>query len=114
MRVAIVEDSTEIAEMLRTLLEWEGMEVVTFTADFAALLSEVPWEGIDVAVIDLMLPEVDGERILAYLADHRPGVRRVVLSAVAHQRPGLDRVATVLTKPAPADLLISAIRGHDA
>lgn len=114
MRVAIVEDSPDVAEMLTAMLGLSDVETVTFTDDFASLLSAEPWQGVDVALVDLMLPGIDGDEILAYLASHHPTVRRVVLSAVAHQRLGLDQLAhAVVTKPVDTRSLLRAIGVHD-
>lgn len=109
MLVLIAEDSPEIAHMLETILELVGVETRIVTSNFSSLLTAEPWQGVDAALIDLMLPEVDGERIVAYLAAHHPTVRRFVLSAVAHQRPGLDELATLLTKPISPTTLLNAL-----
>lgn len=113
MRVAVVEDSIDVADMLRLVLETAGVDTVVFTTGFESLLTAEPWRGVDAAVIDLMLPEVSGEAIVGYLADNHPGVRRVVLSAVAHQRPGLDRLATLITKPVSPNVLLAALGVRD-
>lgn len=114
MRVAIVEDSPDVAEMLTAMLGLHDLDTVAFTDDFTALLHPGPWQGVDVALVDLMLPGIDGDEILAYLAAHHPTVRRVVLSAVAHQRLGLDRHAdAVVTKPVDTRSLLRAIGVHD-
>jgi DNA-binding response OmpR family regulator len=106
MKVVVVEDTVAIADMLAMALEFADVEVIKVTSDFASLLTPEPWRGVDAAVIDLMLPDVDGESIVRYLAAEHPSLERVVLSAVAHQREGLADLATCLSKPVdPADLL---------
>jgi DNA-binding response OmpR family regulator len=109
MRVMVVEDTAAIADMLAFALEFADVEVTTWTSDFASLLTPEPWRGVDAAVIDLMLPGMDGEDIVRYLAAECPSVQRVVLSAVAHQRPGLDQLATCISKPTDPRFLLQVL-----
>lgn len=81
-RVHVVEDTPEIALMAKFLLEAEDRhEVVTTTEEFERVLHAEAWEGIDVAIVDLMLPGVSGKEILLWLFEHRPEIRRVVMTA---------------------------------
>lgn len=113
MKVMVVDDTIQIADMLRMALEFAGVDVITHTSEFAALLAPEPWQGVDAAVIDLMLPEVDGEQIVRYLAADHPGIQRVVLSAVAHQRPGLSDLAICITKPIDPRSLLAVLGVRD-
>lgn len=114
MNVLIVEDTIPVAEMLAMALEFAGVDVTLWTSDFAALLTPEPWQEVDAVVCDLMLPDVDGEQIIRYLADHHPGIQRVVLSAVAHQREGLAGLATCITKPVDPRHVLGALGVRDA
>jgi DNA-binding response OmpR family regulator len=109
MRVLVADDTVAIAEMLAMALEFAGVDVTTRTSDFAVLLTPEPWQGVDAAVIDLMLPGMDGEDVIRYLAAEHPSVKRVVLSAVAHQRQGLGDLATCITKPVDPRSVLSAL-----
>lgn len=113
MKVMIVEDTVAVAEMLAMALDFAGVDVVQRTSDFAALLTPEPWQGVNAVVCDLMLPDMDGEQILRYLAAEHPSIRRVVLSAVAHQRPGLSDLATCITKPVDPRHVLGALGVHD-
>jgi|GEM_PF-1930907 len=80
-RVLIIDDEPEIlrafARMLRTCdvrcAEGgrEGLEVLQDTDDF------------DVVVLDLMMPDVDGERVLQWMRDHAPHLVGKVLLITA-------------------------------
>jgi DNA-binding response OmpR family regulator len=109
MRVVVVEDSVEIARMVETILSLADITTSLVTSNFECLFAAETWQGVDAAVIDLMLPGVDGEDVVRYLAAEHPAVRRVVLSAVAHYRPGLDELATLLTKPVSPHTLLNAL-----
>ena len=109
MKVVVAEDTVAIADMLCMALEYADVEVVKVTSDFTSLLTPKPWQGVDAVVCDLMLPGMDGEDIIRYVAEHHPGIARVVLSAVAHQREGLDELATCISKPVDPRLLLNAL-----
>lgn len=58
MRVLVVEDDESIAESLVAGLERERFDVTWVTTGKAAL--EVPLAGVDIVLLDLGLPDVDG------------------------------------------------------
>jgi len=80
MRVVVVEDNPDVAELARRQLDLAGHAVVVLPGGTAALAYDA-WHRADVAVIDLRMPTIDGSHVLAYLAVHEPHVRCVVLSA---------------------------------
>lgn len=108
--VLIVEDNIDVAHMLSTLLRLNGagVEVKLHTDDFAAVMDVQRWDGIDVGVIDLMLPKVSGVTILRWMADNVPTVRRVVYSATAES---VDRklADAVLNKTADYRTIVAAL-----
>ena len=61
-KILIVEDETEISELLRTIFEHSDFEVCCF-ADGKSALSSVDLDEIDIAILDIMLPEMDGFEI---------------------------------------------------
>lgn len=63
MRVLIVEDDREISKLLRDFLHNEGYEVIhTYNGAEAALIMKN--EKFDIILMDLMLPEVSGEKLI--------------------------------------------------
>jgi DNA-binding response OmpR family regulator len=62
-RVLVVEDNAELAFGLRNNLEIEGYEV-TVASDGAAGLLLARRDAPDLVILDLMLPELDGFRVL--------------------------------------------------
>lgn len=102
--IRVVEDDRTTADLLRALLEHDGYTVAVTSSNFHILLTRALWAGVDVALIDLHLGEqTSGLDVCAYLRDHHPRIRRVVLSAVADNdslRTELGSYADdVLTKP---------------
>ncbi len=65
-RILVVEDEAQLRSLLRLYLEREGYEV-TDAGDGAAALSAVEGGDFDLVVLDLMLPGMQGETVLAEL-----------------------------------------------
>ena len=80
-RVMLVEDHAAFRQALTYLLSDDpGLEVVAQAGSLAEA-REALGEGLDVAVLDLALPDGDGRELIGELRRSSPGVRIVVLSA---------------------------------
>jgi DNA-binding response OmpR family regulator len=108
--VLVVEDDRELREVVRRYLERAGHPVHT-TGSGAEALTLLGGGGLDLVVLDLGLPDVDGLEVLA--AAHADGreVPVVVLTArsrVADRIDGLRRGADdYVTKPfSPTELVL--------
>lgn len=80
MRVLVVDDSERVRKTLATGLKSRGMAVET-AADGAEALTLLNGLQFDVAVLDLMMPRIDGMQVLAALKGKRIRPRVLVLSA---------------------------------
>lgn len=58
-RILVVEDNPDITDMLKVMLGAEGYEVLT-AADGAQALATIKQETLDLVILDLMLPIMDG------------------------------------------------------
>jgi len=79
-RILVIEDNRNLATGLRNNLEIEGYEVEIAsdgTSGLALARSSMP----DLIVLDLMLPGMDGYRVLKTLRDDGTGVPVLILSA---------------------------------
>jgi two-component system response regulator QseB len=101
-RVLVVEDDPKIAAMYEKGLRSRGYEVETVTSG-ADAVRRVGAGGIDVQLLDLGLPDIDGLEVLRMLNDAHQSVPVIVVTA--RSDPG-DRqtaidlgVADYLTKP---------------
>jgi DNA-binding response OmpR family regulator len=65
-RIAVVDDDTSILDLLRVILESEGYAVDTFSSAPVALKSGVK-NPPDAAIVDLMMPGMDGLELLRAL-----------------------------------------------
>src|SRR5688572_11369455 len=110
--VLVVEDDRELRELVRRYLERAGYAVYT-SGSGAEALSLLTIGGVDLVVLDLGLPDVDGMEVLAAAHPARDGreVPVVVLtarSAVEDRIDGLRRGADdYVTKPfSPTELVL--------
>ena len=82
IRVLIVDDETRLAEAFREQLTEEGMKV--FIASQAQeALSVMKRESIDVAVLDIKLPDMDGVELLLKLKQLEPTTEVIMLTGYA-------------------------------
>ena len=83
-RILVVEDSPELAFGLRNNLEIEGYEV-SVAADGNAALSQASEFKPDLILLDLVIPEPDGFRVLRTLRDRGDDVPIMILSAAGEE-----------------------------
>jgi DNA-binding response OmpR family regulator len=113
MRILLIEDETRIQAFVRRGLEAEGYGVVTADdgPDGLTLARSGEW---DLVVLDLLLPGMNGLRVLQELHRHRPQLPVVVLSARGDLRTklkGFELGATdYVSKPFALDELLARIR----
>lgn len=112
-KVLCLDDDRTIAEMVARVVRFCGHDAVVETSSVDAL---VRWSraGLAAAVVDYLMPTVDGLEVLAALQEHSPGCRRILLTAAPHEaavveafRSGLAQ--RVLTKPPLLDDMTSAL-----
>ena len=113
LRVLVVDDEPNIAELLRMALRYEGWDVeVAFTGSQA--VGAARKQGPDAVVLDMMLPDFDGMEVLRRLRTDQPDVPVLVLTA----RDAVeDRVAGLtaggddyVTKPFSLEEVVARLR----
>lgn len=107
--VLIAEDNDDLRELCRSLLEAAGIRVVEAANGYEAL-EAARREPPDLALLDVVMPGLDGLRVAEILLQELSGLRVAFLSArvgFEDQLAGLERGAVdYLTKPFdPADLV---------
>jgi DNA-binding response OmpR family regulator len=108
-RVLLAEDEAMLADMIAYKLEREGFEVVL--AEDGGQAAELSLnQDIDAAVIDVMMPVMDGFQVLKKVKKTKPTLPVILLSARGQQRDidyGMELGASYyLTKPfEPAELV---------
>lgn len=114
-KILIVEDNTELLELVRLNLKHAGFSVATATNGIEALKktrSVCP----DLVVLDLVLPELDGFAVCETLrreraTAHIPILVVTGLTSQISRLAGLESGATeYVTKPVSPQLLVSRIK----
>jgi DNA-binding response OmpR family regulator len=115
MRILVIEDEPRILEFLRLGLEAEGF-TVDGAEDGAAGLRLGLTEAYELVVLDLLLPRLDGLRLLGELRRERPDLPVLVLSArsdLPTKLRSFDLGANdYLSKPFSFDELVARVRVH--
>lgn len=112
--VLLVEDDESVRSLIRINLELNDFEVVEAHDGLEGLLL-LDLHRPDLVVLDLMLPEVDGSRVLAQLRANpdNAALPVIVITGKADVGPelrGLAREGNLMAKPFDADHLIERIR----
>jgi two-component system, OmpR family, response regulator len=115
MKVLVIEDEPRILEFLRDGLRAEGF-VVDGAEDGVTGLRMALAEPYDLVVLDLLLPRLDGFRLLAELRRTRSDVPVLILSArsdLPTKLRGFDLGAhDFLAKPFSFEELVARVRVH--
>lgn len=114
VRVLVVDDEPNLAELLTSALSLEGMDV-TAALDGSSAIRMVRQSVPDIVVLDIMLPDMDGLAVLRRLREH--GARVPVLFLTARDAVE-DRVLGLtaggddyVTKPFSLEELVARVRG---
>lgn len=114
MAIVVVEDEASVRELLARRLEDEGYEVLPF-ADPIPVTALKPGEGdLDLFLIDIVLPEINGIALAARLRDEGFGsTPKIAMSASERMLRVAEESGLfhgVLTKPFDLDLALNSIR----
>ena len=97
----VVEDDPAIRRLVEKLLQRRGI-VIDTAHDGKQAIEKIAAGDFSVVILDLMLPEVNGYEVIAYIKSRGLPLPVVVVSAVSQQalsRLDLDVVKLVISKP---------------
>jgi NarL family two-component system response regulator LiaR len=119
IRVLVVDDHAVVREGLRAFLDLQdGIEVVGEAADGAEAIAAVERLQPDVALMDLVMPKLDGVAAMRMLREHAPRTRVIVLTSFLDDdklMPALRAgAAGYLLKNAPPEEVARAVRAAHA
>jgi two-component system alkaline phosphatase synthesis response regulator PhoP len=115
-RILVVEDEQHLAEGLRFNLEAEGYQVqVVETGEAALEALRAESAPLDVVILDVMLPDIDGFAVMTEMRQAGQFVPTLMLTARGHPDDVLRGFAAgaddYLTKPFELSILIARISG---
>lgn len=93
-RVLIVEDHTSVRTLIRVILETEGYRVVEAGDGREAVESAENLKP-ELIVLDLMMPGMDGERVIEELRE-KPETKEIPILVVTAKEEAVGRVGEVL------------------
>ena len=115
VRLLLAEDQVMIREALAALLTFEGdMEVVAQVGRGDEVVKAAAEHQVDVALLDIEMPGMDGLAAAGQLHQAQPDVKIVILTTFG--RPGFLRramqsgVSAFIVKDSPPDRLATAVR----
>lgn len=112
-RVLVVEDEKKIADITRAYLERDGYEVVM--ADTGQQALSLFKEDIDLVILDLMLPDMEGQEICRHIREHSdvPIIMATALSDEDDRVEGLGLGADdYVVKPFSPRELVARVEAH--
>jgi DNA-binding NarL/FixJ family response regulator len=80
-RVLIVDDHPSFRRSARELLIAEGFDVVGEAEDGATAIARVAELAVDLIVLDIQLPDIDGFEVASQLLAHDPELQIVLVSS---------------------------------
>ena len=112
-RILVVEDEAQIARVLQMELEFEGYEVLIEDNGKSGLESAMK-AGVDLVLLDVMLPELSGIEVLRRLRkvnDRLPVILLTARNSTFDKVNGLDQGANdYITKPFEIEELLARVR----
>ena len=108
-RMLIVEDEEVLADSLQDIFLGEGHQVRTVHNGRDAL-QELARQRVDLVLLDLMLPLVDGVSVLEALRRDSPSTAIIVVSACARSTLRGLPVEGYLRKPFSLDALLGQVK----
>ncbi|MCY1073641.1 response regulator [Archangium lansingense] len=107
-RLLIVDDEEILTDSLQDILEGEGHRVLTAHNGMAAL-DTLAREQLDLVLLDLMLPLVDGLTVLETLRRDTPSTAVLVVTSCASEALQGQLVQGFLRKPFSLTALLRAV-----
>jgi two-component system cell cycle sensor histidine kinase/response regulator CckA len=110
-RILVVDDDSLVRQVTSAALRDAGYQVVEAKGGNEALRTQRSDTGIDLVVLDMAMPELSGDQVLAAMRSKNPAVKVLVFTGLSDAR--IDRLTgvAILQKPAGVNELLQAVRG---
>jgi two-component system, OmpR family, response regulator len=111
-RILVVDDDPELQELIAFALQREGYEVVQAKDAFEGL-EIIEREPLDLALLDVMMPKMDGLTMLSQLRERNKDLRVIIMTALTTPEAAVgamrEHACDFLVKPFDLPQLNSAI-----
>jgi CheY-like chemotaxis protein len=113
--VLIVDDEPTIVGMLEAILQAFGYRALVATNGAEAIELAAQHRGrIDVAMVDLMMPVLDGRKTIAALRERHPAIRLIAISGLLQDEVAKEQLVRqgvrILPKPLTTERLLHTLR----
>ena len=112
-RILVVDDNRELQKLVRSALEHKGYDVLT-AGDAVQGLELIASGKIDVALLDVMMPGMDGLTMLSHLREHNDNLRVIIMTALNTPETAVsalrDQACDWLGTPFEIQQLLSAVQ----
>ena len=86
--ILVIEDEDVVIEVTQAMLEWLGYRVMVAKTGKDAIHITETFDGqIDLALLDIKLPDMEGGKVYPYIMEARPNLKVVVFSGYAIDGP---------------------------
>jgi len=115
-RILVADDDLMIRKMVARILEREGYQVDQ-AKDGAEAIEKCSESSYRVILLDMMMPRLDGMKVLEWLEEHRPQMVARVLVMTAFTRGAAEqaeKICSVVYKPFDVHNLVEKVRERAA
>lgn len=114
LKVLVVDDDMQVLNMLGRIIESEGWKCLKAPTGEIAL-DTLKLNEVDIVVLDLKLPRMDGFEVLKSMKELKPAVPVVILTGMGSDKEHIDMALKLgasgyVSKAMPVKQTISAIR----
>ena len=110
--ILVVDDDPELHELISFALQREGYEVLNAHDAFQGL-DMIGKKAIDLALLDVMMPKMDGLEMLSRLRMYNKDLRVIIMTALSTPEAAVsalrDQASDFLAKPFDVNQLLSAV-----
>ncbi len=109
-RILVVDDDPLFEELIQGQLKQAGYEHLSFETPLQALaFFRQNYKGVDLAIIDLALPFIDGSELARKLREIAPGLPILLITGHVEAKNINGNISRVMYKPLTRDELVKAI-----
>ena len=111
-RILAVDDDHDILESVKAILESEGYLVETADRGAEALEKALN-QSFDLALLDIKLPDMEGQKLLGRMGEIRPDMKKIMLTGYASVDNAIEALNSganaYLTKPVDPEELLKVV-----